>query len=232
MPLVIELHGRGSNAFEQEQLSQMSAKADEEGFVVVYPQALGAPPTWHARGGLQAVADVTFLRDLTDFLEERMSIDPARIYTSGFSNGGGMANRLGCDLASRYAAIASVSGAYVLDGTCRAARPLPVVAFHGTSDEIVPYTGDSVLPPIENWAAGWASRNGCGPVPTVTHQQGDATGRTWQSCDMDATVTLYSIEGGGHIWPGSSLVQLFDQGSQGIVATDVIWDFFEAHPLP
>lgn len=223
LPLVINLHGLGSNARQQERLSQMSVKADEEGFIVVYPQATGAPAAWHIGAGDQAFADAVFLRDLIDFLEERMSVDPARVYVTGFSNGGGMANRLGCLFADRIAAIAPVSGAYLLWQSCRTARPLPVLAFHGTADAIVPYDGDAVLPAIPAWAAAWAERDGCDPEPSISLQQGSTTGQTWGNCQSGSAVTLYTIEGGGHRWPGLG---------QGLAATNEIWAFFLDHSLP
>lgn len=232
MPLVLDLHGLGSNASEQARLDQMSAKADREGFIVVYPQAFGAPPAWFAGVGPEAIADTIFLRDLIDFLQARMSIDPTRVYATGFSNGGGMANRLGCSVASKLAAIASVSGAYLFGASCRPARPLPVLAFHGTDDQIVPYDGGDVLPSVPDWAAAWAERNGCDPTPTIIYQQGDVTGETWENCEANATVTLYTIDGGGHGWPGSGLAQVLNPESRDINATDLIWEFFESHSRP
>jgi polyhydroxybutyrate depolymerase len=232
LPLVIDLHGLGSNASQQERLSQMSAKADQEGFVVVYPQAVGAPAAWYTGVGAETIADVIFLRDLIDFLQERLAIDPERVYATGFSNGGGMANRLGCAIAGKLAAIASVSGAYLLGESCRPDRPLPVLAFHGTDDKVVPYEGDQFLPPVRDWAAAWAERNGCEPEPDVVYQQGGVVGESWQGCEQGADVTLYTIEGGGHVWPGSGLAGIAEAGERGIDATDVIWEFFEAHPRP
>ncbi len=161
-------------------------------------------------------------------MEKELSIDPARIYATGISNGGGMANRLACDMADIVAAIAPVSGAYLSWQDCSPSRPVPVVAFHGTADQIVPYDGlGRTMPPIRGWAAAWAGRNDCSTTPTVTLQNGEVMGETWGDCS--AEVVLYTIEGRGHSWPGSGLVPGLDVATRDIVATDVIWEFFAAH---
>ncbi len=228
MPLVINLHGFSSNAAEEEILSEMSAKADEAGFIVVYPEGRGSPQSWAVGPGPAGQQDVQFIRDLVALLQEQLSIDPARIYATGISNGGGMANRLACDMPDVIAAIAPVSGAYLFWQDCSPSRPVPVVAFHGTADQIVPYEGQGrTLPPIRDWAAAWASRNGCSATPTVTFQKGEVTGETWDSCS--AEVVLYTIEGRGHSWPGSAMIPALDIATQDIVATEVIWEFFAAH---
>ena len=225
-PLVINLHGLGGSGVQQDLLSGMSAKADEAGFIAAHPEGRGVPQSWYvgpAVGGLSE--DVLFIRNLIDCLKNQLSIDADRIYATGFSNGGGIANRLGCDLADMIAAIGPVSGAYLFHDTCQPLRPVPVVAFHGTADEIVPYSGEGALPPIPHWAADWAVRNGCGLTSTITYSRGDVTGETWGNCSDDAVITLYTIAGGKHRWPGSPLATPF------IDATDTIWEFFTAHPF-
>ncbi len=110
---------------------------------------------------------------------------------------------------------------------------MPVMAFHGTADHIVPYNGSansSMEPPIHDWAAGWASRNGCDANPTLTFQQPDVKGETWENCTANALVVLYTIDKHGHSWPGSQLLPGIT--SQAINATDLMWDFFVAHPMP
>lgn len=56
------------------------------------------------------------------------------------------------------------------------------------------------------------------------------TGKTWSHCPGGAEAIWYSIENHGHSWPDSSLLPAIT--SQAINATDVMWDFFVAHPLP
>jgi polyhydroxybutyrate depolymerase len=94
---------------------------------------------------------------------------------------------------------------------------------------------DVALPPIHEWAGEWAARNGCDPEPAATSEEVEGfalTVETWVNCAAaDATVTLYSIDGIGHVWPGGGSI-LFLGPTGPVNATDVIWDFFAAHSMP
>lgn len=226
MPMVLGFHGAGSNHWELELGTRLSTKAEEEGFIAVYPKALGKESVWHLTSGSSKDIDLHFTRDLIELLESNLSIDPDRIYATGYSNGAGLVDGLGCHLADKIAAIAPVAGAYAYWQTCEPGRPVPVVTFHGTADTAAPYEGMGSS--IPHWTASWAERNGCDPTSTVTYQKGQVTGETWENCDEGATVTLYTIEGGVHNWPGTH----FDFADQDINATSVIWEFFKAHPMP
>lgn len=229
VPLVLNFHGFGSNAAEQEILSGMSTLADDAGFIVVYPQGLGDTPAWRIGPGEAFEKDRDFVGDLLAELETVYPIDRRRVFATGMSNGGGFVHRLGCEMADRFAAIAPVSGAYLLPEPCRPTRPLPVLAFHGTGDRIVPYDGaGKALLPIPTWAAGWAARDGCVGAPQVFFDQGGVLGERWLDCDEHAEVVLYTIDGGGHTWPGALALP----GANTIDASAIIWDFFVSHPRP
>jgi polyhydroxybutyrate depolymerase len=229
VPVILNFHGFGSNAAKQEILSGMSALADEAGFIVVYPQGLGDPPAWRVGPGEAFEKDAAFIADLLDELAMDYPINRRRVDATGMSNGGGMVHRLGCEMADRFAAFAPVSGAYLLSEICLPSRPLPVLAFHGTGDRIVPYDGaGKVLPPIPIWAAHWAERDGCdGPSQVFVDQDG-VVGERWSNCDAQAEVLLYTLDGGGHTWPGALALP----GADTIDASATMWDFFVSHPLP
>ena len=145
-----------------------------------------------------------------------------------------MTNQLGCDMANLIAAIAPDSGAYNFWEDCNPSRPVPVLAFHGLDDDIVPYAGSApqmMLPPIEEWAAGWAARNGCSASPDVTAPVDTVTVRTWMNCKNNADVILNTLAYHGHSWPGSPIMPE-SITSQAINATDVMWEFFKSHPMP
>jgi polyhydroxybutyrate depolymerase len=239
VPLVFSLHGFTSNPEQQAHYSGFDALADEEGFIAVYPRGSGAPLRWNAGiDGLNTgdtVDDVAFISALIEHLYQTLWIDPARIYMTGLSNGGGMSHRLACALADRVAAIGTVAGAYPsLDqNDCTPSRPVPVIAFHGTADPIVPYEGNRYLPPITDWAAAWAARNGCDAAPADLPASGSVTGVRYGGCDADAEVILYTVDGGGHTWPGGPALPVFITGptSSVIDASRVMWAFFQAHPL-
>jgi polyhydroxybutyrate depolymerase len=111
---------------------------------------------------------------------------------------------------------------------------VPILAFHGIEDQVVPYNGfqtQAISPAIETWAADWAARNGCDSTPILTTPVETVTMHSWTNCKENADVILYALEGHGHSWPGS-LVMPAAITSQAINATDVMWDFFQAHPMP
>lgn len=115
---------------------------------------------------------------------------------------------------------------------CTPSRPVPVMAFNGTADTLVPYGGSTLLgsPPVDTAFAGWAARNGCTGDPVESYARGDARCRTYSQCPDDATVTQCTIDGGGHTWPGGLPVVVLGHTSTDLVATDAMWELFEAHP--
>jgi polyhydroxybutyrate depolymerase len=232
LALVINFHGYGSNASEEEALTGMSDLADEEGFIVAYPEGLDA--RWNDGPGTRGDNDLQFVRDLVQSIEGQYSIDAKRIYVTGFSNGGGMANRVGCALADLVAAIATNSGAYNFWERCEPSRPMPVLAFHGMDDNIVPFGGGkarNVIPPIVDWSTAWAARNSCSETPIITTPADGVGLQTWSSCKDNADVELYILENHGHSWPGSSVMPP-SITSQAVNATELMWKFFKVHPMP
>jgi polyhydroxybutyrate depolymerase len=232
IPLVLNFHGLTSNSQQEENLTGMSAKADSAGFIVVYPDGLNAE--WFDGPGSQGQADLQFVRDLIGEIKSHYKIDPKRIYATGISNGGGMTNRLGCDMADEIAAIAPDSGAYNFWQQCQPSRPVPVLAFHGLNDNLVPYTGGEspmLEPPIPDWAAAWADRDGCKAAYADTAPTAGVSVRTWSGCPGNAEVILYTLENHGHSWPGSTVMPAAIT-SMAVNATDRMWDFFMAHPMP
>jgi polyhydroxybutyrate depolymerase len=237
VPLIIAFHGYGGRGADQAARSGLSSLADQEGFVVVYPDALGDPAEWDLSG----TSDVEFVEQLIAEIESALCIDPARIFATGFSMGGGMANVLGCRLAERIAAIAPVSGLYgaTWGGDCHPVRPVPVLAFHGELDEAVPYGGGELTAfsewagrpafAVEQWAAGWADRNGCDGDPEDRDPIGDVEPLVWIGCD--APVELYRITDGGHAWPGGVNDPNDGNATTAISANELMWTFFMENPL-
>jgi polyhydroxybutyrate depolymerase len=229
-PLVLSLHGFLSNPDSQAWISGWHELADREGFLVVYPQGAAFPQRWNAGAtwGTAAVDDVQFFRDLLADLSAVptavAAVDPARVYVNGFSNGGGMTVRFACEAAGQIAAIGTVAAAVVDMPQCTPSRPVPAMAFHGTADPIVPYGA-------EEWVATWARGNGCDPLPAAIPPQGDVRGIRYTGCDQGAKVILYTIEGGGHTWPGGAPIPGLGKASRDIDATGEMWRFFQAYRL-
>ncbi len=235
-PLVLSLHGFTSNSEQQELYTGWDEIADSENFLVVYPQGAQTPSRWNAGPTLftraNPVDDVVFIRELIAKITENYCIDTARIFVNGLSNGGGMTNRLACEMADQIAAIGTVAGAYsTLGDACEPARPMPVISFHGTDDPLVPYEGSRIFPPIQEWAAEWAARNGCDPTPEIISATGDTSGVHYVNCDENADVILYTIDEGGHTWPGGPPLPILGKTTDNINASATMWEFFVAHPL-
>lgn len=230
VPLVLDFHGYTSDAGQQALLSGMDDKADEEGFVSVH--ANGYMRSWNAGdccGGSMSggIDDVAFVRALIDDVASRVCIDRRRVYATGMSNGGFLSHRLACQASDVIAAIAPVAGVIgVPDEECAPGRAVPVMHFHGTSDRIVPYEGGGIsgFRSVADTVDSWATRNGCTDTAEVTHMMGDTTCETRDACDAGAEVTLCTIEGFGHWWPGNG-------SDVGIDATDAMWTFFSRFSL-
>jgi len=238
LALVLVLHGAVQGATNVQRMSGMSAKADKEKFLVAYPNGTsrsGLAPTWNAGaccGYAQTnqVDDVGFLRALIDKLEHDYTVDPKRIFVTGISNGGMMSYRLACELADRIAAIAPVEGAQDVD--CRPSRPVSVLIFHGTADILVPYNGGTTPfqigpkrtdTPVSSTVAFWVNQDGCSLTPR-REQTDQQRIDTYSGCRDATGVTLYTIRGGHHMWPGTLL------SNNDVPATDIMWAFFTAHP--
>lgn len=231
LPMVVNLHAATQSAFQQDLLSGMNAKADEENFIVVNPQAIGTPPLWLGPiPDTTGQADMDFFEALLEFLQKEIRIDPNRIYATGMSNGATMTNRLGCDMSLTFAAIAPVAGGHVAFNRCEIDRPVSVIVFHGTDDATIPYEGvENDIPAVHLWVSAWAERDGCDSTPISSQPHTMVTKETWLNCEEDVEVTLYTLEGGGHTWPGAPINATLGSSFPYISATDLIWDFFEAH---
>jgi len=254
--VVLSFHGFLSNPDSHALISGWHKLAEQEGFLVAYPQGTEFPQRWNAGStwGDLGVNDVQFFRDMLDHLSTIAAVNRSRIYVNGFSNGGGMSVRIGCEAADLVAAMGSVAGAVVEMEDCSPSRPLPAMAFHGTADPIVDYEGGDMkgwwlrqaagvtdaptyFVGAEDWVAIWAEGNGCDPVPETIPQQGDVRGVRYTGCAQGAVgaqsadVILYTIEDGGHTWPGGMPIPGVGKTTNAINATEVLWKFFQAYTL-
>jgi polyhydroxybutyrate depolymerase len=243
-PLVISLHAAAGWPAQQRNLSRWNPLADEQGFLVVYPSGSDVPKIWHVGRGAGLMRDVRFIAALIDTLEAAYNIDPTRIYANGISNGGAMAFVLSCTLSDRIAAVGLVAAAHTLPASwCTDRRPVPLIAFHGVGDPIVPYGGGpagdpfnpvkDTFPAVQDWVASWARRNRCGARPSDSLVAADVTRREYPRCADHAAVVLYTIQGGGHSWPGGKPLPEWWVGptSKSIDATRQMWAFFREHQL-
>lgn len=244
-PLVLSFHGTGSSASVQERATGFSRLADQQHFIVVYPQGtLGSNEKtgWASGGpGHPTINDVRFVTNLLTYLQAHLCIDTRRVYATGFSNGAGMTSLLACRLAQRITAFAMVSGSYYsYSGGCLPGRPVPVLEIHGTGDGIVPYAGRAVthLLPVTAWLGAWAARDGCASAPQTQSASANIVQLTWTRCRDDVSVVHYRILGGVHVWPaavgcGSWLsLPMSCPADRTFPATAIIWQFLDQYRLP
>ena len=230
-PVVLNFHGFTQTAAGQQQLSGMNPVAEEHGFVVVYPE--GVEYSWNAglccgQAVLQDVDDVGFVRALVARLHEELCVDAKRVYAAGMSNGGYISHRLACEATDLIAAVAPVSATIVID-PCTPSRPIAVQMFNGTTDLLVPYNG-GIYQSAPQSLADWVAHDNCSDEPDVI-TNGGVTCETYDECDAGVSVSLCTIEGMGHCWPGNPACP-FGTPNEELDASEAAWNFFQHHSLP
>ena len=232
VPLLVALHGGQQYGDAMEQLTGFDSLAEADQFIVVYPNGHGQ--TWNAGNccgfpNVSTTNEVDFISALITRLSANGRIDPKRVYVTGFSAGAAMAHTIGCRLAGRIAAVASVAGTMDI-ASCRPASPVSVLEIHGTADVELLYGGGGIgavggyqEPATPDIMAAWASLDGCSPAATV-ETSGSVQLSQWTGCAGGSSVLLDTVEGGSHNWYEPSL-----GGSDGSLdATQAIWQFLSA----
>ena len=233
VPLVVMLHGGGGTARAAMWETGWAAKADREGFIVAFPEALARDPArpaslaanprlWNDGSerfypAQSPVDDVGFIAAMLDDLGRRHAIDARRVYVSGFSNGASMAFRVGAALPDRIAAIAPVAGALWTDPV-KLARPVSMLYITGSADPLNPIEGGvprlpggpsdlvraKIKPPVRESIRQWAGALGCPATPPAAGEVDGMRTETRSRCAGGAEVVYIEIEGQGHTWAGGS----------------------------
>lgn len=249
-PLIFMLHGGGGSP-ERTGTRDLNAFADPKGFIVVYPE--GLTKGWNDGRVIPGRAqpdDVKFFSVMIDELVRTQNADPRRIFATGMSNGGFMSFRLACDLADKIAAIAPVAGSMGEGSfpTCKPKRPVPVLMINGTKDPLVPYNGGAVARthgrsyPVPDVMWFWRKVDHCQDMASTANlpdrdpHDGSTATKTWCTSITDANVEVvnYTVEGGGHTWPGGPQYLpkfLVGRVNRDFNASEVIVEFFSRHSL-
>lgn len=276
VPVVFMFHGGGGRAEGQYRDSGWTQKADEEGFMVVYPQALKYhvyaeekvkngqvvqnlaeyATRWNNFSLSSSIDpeypdqelydDIAFVHAMVDFLEDNYAVDSERMYATGFSNGGGMVNRLmveGTDLFAAFAPTAAggltIEGLEAL-GDYKPANFVarPTVGMIGSmdpklthsaevdefsTDESAAQDGDAVHeryiePQLEVLElADEYAYEAIGKSAHFTYSEPQA------GSDSQAEYQLYVVDGLKHVYPNGK--------SNPLSAPDIFWSFFEGYSL-
>lgn len=229
LPVIYQFHGLGSQADWTLAYTGLAELADEFEFVVVAPQALGAESRWDYRTPPEnAKSDLGYVKDLMADVGERECIDPDRQFVTGFSNGSAMSFALACDGSFDFSGYAGVAATFY-EPACSKAPPAPMVYFHGTADQVVPFDGGQTplepVEPADQTMRSWAKKSGCGKAK-ATKMGADVQRLSWRSC-TENPLDFYIISGGGHTWPGASLdAPNLGKTTQNVNASDVMIEFF------
>lgn len=214
VPLLLNLHGYGSNNIEQEFYGNFRQIADTANFIIALPNGtidqLGKR-FWNVGFAPSNIDDTGFLNALIDTLASNYAIDTTRLYSTGMSNGGFMSYELACNT-DRLAAIASVTGSITHThlANCSPTKPMPVLQIHGTNDPTVPYDGSALFAPIETVVQYWVNYNQCNPIPEIipipnTNLNDGATAEhiRYTNGENNTAVEFFKVYGGEHTWPGA-----------------------------
>lgn len=230
-PLVIMLHGGGGTAMAAARETGWAMKAEKEGFLAVFPNAMARDPAqpsnfvknpqlWNDGSdrfypGQKAPDDVRFIAAMVEDISARFAVDRQRIFVTGFSNGGSMSFLVGAELSDRIAAIAPVAGALWFDPPMLK-YPVSMCYITGTADPLnlidggVPKlaTGASdrirakPKPPVRNSILKWAKALGCSSATASTSRINGVHTETYSACPDSAEVVYIAVEGLGHTWAG------------------------------
>lgn len=208
VPLLVDYHPIGGSAAGQSSGTLYKSQVDKDGGISVYPDGMTGPmgQAWNVQGCCTTADDTSFARALVAEVKRLACIDPKRVYAAGFSMGGGMTHFSACHLSDIFAAAAPAAFDLLkenVDG-CKPVRPITMVLFRSTGDNVVPYAGgySSVVSgmPINFLGAKasfkkWADLNKCTGSPSTEDANGCST---YSSCADGVQVTLCTKQGGSH----------------------------------
>jgi polyhydroxybutyrate depolymerase len=248
VPLLLDFHGFSKDASNERQYSGQLAESDRRGFIVVWPN--GVALSWNAYGccfvgDALNVDDVSFNRAVITAMKGRANIDADRVYVTGISNGGGMAQRMACEAADLVRASVSVS--YPLNRpSCSPARPISMWEIAGTADTTIGYYGSTPpLPILPNDLAGvplgvqgareslaaWKTILGCSAelyqeqLPDGSHYAGSRF-EEYRSCNGGVRTGLVTIANGEHVLYNGYDELGSDPDKAPIDVAPYIWDHF------
>ncbi|MBM3381757.1 MAG: hydrolase [Betaproteobacteria bacterium] len=247
-PLVLAFHG-GSTSHERIARTTLFHKlADDHGFLVAYPNGVDGHWNDGRASSNPKIDDVGFVRLILDEVKRTRSLDTARIYATGISNGSFMTQRLACELSDRFAAVSVVAGSMSaeLNAVCKPKRPMPIMFINSPEDKFVLWQGGEMkrgkggkMLSVADSVAFWTNHNGCklekgkSFPKKIPQDQTNVKLKEFSNCQNNTLVLQFIVEGGGHTWPSGKdqPAWLVGPTTQHLDATLASWDFFEKFKL-
>jgi polyhydroxybutyrate depolymerase len=251
LPLMLVFHGGFNLANRMDKLTGFNDVADQNGFIVAYPQAF--KHHWNDGRNIDGhdnFDDVLFASQIIDRMTQKYNVDPGRVYACGISNGGFFAQYLALRQPNKIAAIASVAASLpqLIQSTQTALHPISVLYILGMADPLMPFDGGPLHKDFRDRgnvlsaplsAQYWVQADKCNPQPhSLDLPDVDATDgcrvkyANWSGGRFGTEVGVFGIEGGGHTWPGG--LQYASESQIGKTCRDInaskaIWDFCKNH---
>ena len=244
VPLVLAFHGHHGNASLMRVTTGLDAAADAFGVAVAYPNGTGPfggwlGLSWNAatccgRAHRRQVDDVAFADSLVARLGRALPVDTARVYATGFSNGGMLALLLACRSARTYDAVADVGGA-MPDTNCRPARPVSVLLVQGTDDdelradyvELARPNGHGYARSLASALRFWRRRAGCARGPAARDSTPWTVVARARGCPAGRLVEEITIRGNPHAWAGGEATWLLGpRPTPHVDASRLVLEFF------
>ena len=242
VPLLFNFHGGNGTISDQVYLSDMRSLADENNFIIVYPQAIADPTddgslNWIFKGDSDH-DDIYFIESIIEELSSQYSIDLTRVYACGYSLGGEFVYELLCRLNNKIAAgvvVARTMGQYQYQN-CNPEHPTAIMTILGTEDyesnyDGVVYNGVTYYISADDTHQYWTNYNNADINPSETELPNNnssdgstVTRRIWGNGEACVSVVELRVNGGGHDWPGST-------GNMDINSNNEIWDFVSQYSI-
>lgn len=248
-PVLFLLHAHGVTPETMANLTRAGRLAADDGTWVFLPEGLNQD--WNADpSNVGRADDVGFLSQLMDIAVNDRHLDARHLYFAGYSNGGFMSDRMACERGSRIAGIGVVAATLHSSQSrqCSPGHAMPVAEMNGTSDPVVLYNG--LLAQYNGYFGAlatvsyWAQQDGCDvsaiQTTTLPNQEKVASNTVVQlsrftACPAGTGVQLYTIDNGGHTWPGSQeagYTVALGRTSGDVDATLELWRFLIGYTLP
>ena len=239
-PVVLAFHGSGQNEEQFRAQSGLDAAAEAGGFIVVYLQAaMGAWDVFESNKTL-GLDELAYVREVITRVNRAYVTDSRRIIAVGLSNGGVMAQQVGCRLSDRIAGIVAVAASMprLMSERCIPDHPVSALYLLGTADAFFPISGNGALLSVDSTMRVWGRAADCSGQRQRTalpDREQDSTvvfRSAWRPCRNGTRVELDSIVGGGHAWPGGTRPAplAFGPTSRDISANAEIIRFLETIP--